>query len=127
MNGIGIIKVFFHPSANVETALAQVTASVQTLLRQLPPGIDPPLVISYNASTVPILQLGLSASRLSEQQLFDLGFNFIRTQLATVQGASIPLPYGGASDRCRWTSTCWRSRRRGSRRATWSPRSAHRT
>jgi multidrug efflux pump subunit AcrB len=95
LNGIGIIKVFFHPSANVEMALAQVTASSQTLLRQLPPGTNPPLVISYNASSVPILQLGLSGESLSEQQLFDLGFNFIRTQLATVQGASIPLPYGG--------------------------------
>ena len=95
LNGIGLVKVFFQPSAKVEMAVAQVTAIVQTQLRQLPPGTNPPLVISYNASSVPVLQLGLSGGSLSEQQLFDLGFNFIRTQLATIQGAAIPLPYGG--------------------------------
>ena len=95
LNGVGIIKVFFQPSAKVEMAVAQVTAIMQTQLRQLPPGVTPPLVLSYSASSVPVLQLALSGKQLSEQQLYDLGFNFIRTQLATVQGASIPLPYGG--------------------------------
>jgi len=95
LNGIAIIKIFFHPSANVQTALAQTTAISQTFLRQLPPGTTPPLVIIYSASTVPVLQIGLTSDRLSEQQLFDYGNNFIRTQLATVQGASMPFPYGG--------------------------------
>ena len=95
LNGIAIIKIFFHPSANVQTALAQTTAISQTFLRLLPPGTTPPLVIIYSASTVPVLQIGLTSDRLSEQQLFDYGNNFIRTQLATVQGASMPFPYGG--------------------------------
>jgi multidrug efflux pump subunit AcrB len=95
LNGVGLIKVFFQPSAKIEMAVAQVTAIMQTQLRQLPPGATPPLVIVYNASSVPVLQLALSGKSLSEQQLYDFGFNFIRTQLATVQGAAIPLPYGG--------------------------------
>jgi len=95
LNGIAIIKIFFHPGANIQTALAQSTAISQTFLRQLPPGTTPPLVIIYSASTVPVLQIGLTSDRLSEQQLFDYGNNFIRTQLATVQGASMPFPYGG--------------------------------
>ncbi len=95
LNGISVTKIFFHPGANIATANAQVTAIGQTQLRQLPPGITPPLVLNYNASTVPILQLGLSGQGLSEQQLNDFAANFIRTQLATVQGASIPAPYGG--------------------------------
>src|SRR5450432_2308769 len=94
-NGVTVIRVFFQPSAKVELAISQVTAIMQTILRVLPPGITPPSIIKYNASTVPILQLGLSSKVLSEQDLYDLGTNFIRTQLATVQGASIPLPYGG--------------------------------
>jgi len=94
-NGIGVIKLFFRPSVTISTALAQVTAICQTQLRQLPPGTTPPLILSYSASTVPVLQIGLSSARLSEQQLFDLGANVIRTQLATVQGASVPWPYGG--------------------------------
>ena len=94
-NGIGVIKIFFQPKANIEGAIAQVTSIAQTLLHQLPPGISPPLVISYSASSVPILQLGLDSKTLSEQQLNDLATNFIRTQLATIQGAAIPLPYGG--------------------------------
>ena len=81
--------------ANLDTAIAQVTAIAQTVLRQLPPGTKPPLIINYNASSVPILQLGAVRAGLSEQQLFDLGVNFLRTQLVTVQGASIPYPYGG--------------------------------
>jgi multidrug efflux pump subunit AcrB len=93
-NGIGVIKLFFRPSVTIATALVQVTAICQTQLRQLPPGTTAPLILSYSASTVPVLQIGLSSTRLSEQQLFDLGANTIRTQLA-VQGAAVPWPYGG--------------------------------
>jgi CzcA family heavy metal efflux pump len=95
VNGIGVIKVFFQPDANIQTALAQVTAIVQTTVRGLPPGTTPPLVIQYTASTTPIVQLGLSSKTLPDQVLFDLGQNFLRTQLATVQGAATPYPYGG--------------------------------
>ena len=95
LNGIAIVKIFFHPGVNIQTAMAQVTAISQTFLRTLPPGTTPPQVIIYSASTVPVLQIGLTSDRLSEQQLFDYGNNFIRTQLATVQGASMPFPYGG--------------------------------
>ncbi|HTF43063.1 MAG TPA: efflux RND transporter permease subunit, partial [Terriglobales bacterium] len=95
LNGIAVVKVFFRPHANIQTALAQVTAISQTQLRQLPVGTTPPLVIQYTASSVPIVQIGLSSKTLPEQQLFDLGVNFIRTQLITVPGAAIPYPYGG--------------------------------
>ena len=95
--GVSIIKVFFHEGANVEAGVAQVTSICQTLLRTMPPGTTPPLILQYSASNVPILQLGLSSKTLSEQQLFDLGLNFIRTQLSTVQGAQVPLPFGGKS------------------------------
>jgi len=94
-NGVSVIRVFFQPNAKIDLAIAQVTAINQTILRVLPPGIFPPNVLKYDASSVPILQLGMSSKTLSEQELFDLGLNFIRTQLATVQGASLPLPYGG--------------------------------
>ncbi|HXY03415.1 MAG TPA: efflux RND transporter permease subunit [Terriglobales bacterium] len=90
-----VVKIFFQPNANIERAIAQVTAISQTQLRQLPPGTTPPLVISYNASSVPILQLALSGKTLSEQQLFDYGVNFIRTRLITVRGVGVPYPYGG--------------------------------
>ncbi|HXZ32447.1 MAG TPA: efflux RND transporter permease subunit [Terriglobales bacterium] len=93
--GKAVVKVFFQPNASIERAIAQVTAISQTQLRQLPPGTTPPLVISYNASSVPILQLALSGKTLSEQQLFDYGTNFIRTRLITVRGVGIPWPYGG--------------------------------
>jgi multidrug efflux pump subunit AcrB len=95
LNGIAVVKVFFQPSADIDKALAQVTAISQTQLRQLPPGTTPPLVITYNASTVPILQLALSGKGMSEQQLFDYGTSFIRTRLVTIPGAAIPWPYGG--------------------------------
>ncbi len=95
VQGIGVIKIFFQPQANIQTALAQVTAIVQTSVRSLPPGTTPPLVITYTASSTPIVQLGISSKTLPEQVLFDLGNNFIRTQLATVQGAATPYPYGG--------------------------------
>src|SRR6267378_602200 len=94
-NGIAVIKVFFQPGANIQTSLAQTTAISQTFLRFLPPGTTPPLVIIYSASTVPVIQIGLTSDTLSEQQLFDYGNNFIRTQLATVPGAATPFPYGG--------------------------------
>ncbi len=93
--GIGLIKVFFQPGASIDAAVAQVTAINQTIVRVLPPGATPPLVIRYSASNVPILQLGLGSKTLNEQQLYDIGFNFLRVQLATVQGASVPLPLGG--------------------------------
>src|SRR6201997_1183616 len=94
-NGVAVIKVFLQPGANVEGAISEVIAESQVGLKQFPPGITPPLVISYDASSVPILQLGLSGKGMSEQQLNDLGTNFIRPQLATVPGAALPLPYGG--------------------------------
>ena len=97
LNGISVVKIFFQPGANISTAIAQVTAIAQTQLRQLPPGTPPPLIITYSASTVPILQLALSSPALSEQQLNDYGLNFVRTQLITVPGAGVPLPYGGKS------------------------------
>ncbi|MBB2206032.1 efflux RND transporter permease subunit [Gluconacetobacter takamatsuzukensis] len=95
LTGIGITKIFFQPGADVRLANAQVTAIAQTLLRQLPLGTTPPLILNYNASTVPILQLGLSGTGLTEQQLYDFGFNFIRTRLVMVPGAAIPFPNGG--------------------------------
>jgi len=95
LSGVSVVKIFFRPSVNISQAVAQVTAISQTALRQYPQGTTPPLVIQYSASSVPVLQLGLSGQGLSEQQLNDFGTNFIRTQLATVQGASMPFPYGG--------------------------------
>jgi CzcA family heavy metal efflux pump len=95
VNGQAVIKIFLHPTASLDTANAQVTAISQTILRQLPPGTLPPLIINYSASSVPILQLGLSGKGMSEQQLNDLGQNFLRPQLVTVPGAVIPYPYGG--------------------------------
>jgi multidrug efflux pump subunit AcrB len=91
----GIVKIFFHPSANIATANAQVTAIAQTLLKQMPPGTTPPLIINYSASSVPVIQLALSGKGLTEQNLADLGLNFVRTRLVTVQGAGIPYPFGG--------------------------------
>ena len=93
--GMGIIKVFFRPGTNVQGAIAQITAICQTTVRGLPAGTTPPLIITYSASTTPIIQLGLSSKTLPEQQLFDLGQNFLRTYLATVPGAATPYPYGG--------------------------------
>src|SRR3981189_1401266 len=97
LNGIAIVKIYFHPGANIQTALAQTTSISQTFLRTLPPGTRTPLVIIYSASTVPVLQVGLNSDSLSEQQMFDYGNNFIRTQISTVPGASMPFPYGGKS------------------------------
>ncbi len=95
VNGLGVIKVFFRPGTNLQGAIAQITAICQTTVRGLPPGTTPPLIISYSASTTPIIQLGLSSKTLPEQQLFDLGQNFLRNFLATVPGAATPYPYGG--------------------------------
>src|SRR5919198_2901187 len=93
LKGVAVIKIFLHPQASLDRAVSQVTAISQTLLRSLPPGTTPPLVISYTASSVPILQLGLSSATLSEAALNDIGLNFLRTRLATVHGAAIPFPY----------------------------------
>src|SRR6266550_3692898 len=95
LNGLGVVKIYFHPNVRLEMALAQVTAISQAAVRTDPPGTTPPFIITYDASSVPILQLALSGKNLSEQQLNDLGANFIRSQLATVQGAVLPNPYGG--------------------------------
>ncbi len=95
LNGVSVIKIFFHPHSDIGVALSQVTAISQTVLKTLPPGATPPLVLSYNASSVPILQLVLSSPTLTEQTLNDLGNNFVRTQLAVVEGAALPYPYGG--------------------------------
>ena len=95
LSGIAVVKIYLQPGANLPSAVAQITATAQAALRQLPPGTQPPLVITYSASSVPVLQLSLSGQGISEQQFNDIGTNFIRTQLATVQGASIPFPYGG--------------------------------
>jgi multidrug efflux pump subunit AcrB len=95
LNGIAVVKVFLQPTANLQQGIAQITASSQTQLKQLPPGSTPPLIIAYSASSVPILQLALSGKNLSEQALNDYGLNFIRTQIITVPGAAVPYPYGG--------------------------------
>jgi len=93
--GIAVVKIFFHQGVQVANAIAQVTAISQPIVRTLPPGTTPPFIITYNASTVPILQLALSGKGLSEQQLGDIGLNFLRTGLVTISGVAIPYPYGG--------------------------------
>src|SRR5437660_10303007 len=95
MEGRAIEKIFFQPSANLQTAIAQVTAISQTAVRQLPAGTNPPLIIVYSASSVPIVQIGISSKTMPEQALNDLSVNFIRPQMVTVQGAAVPFPYGG--------------------------------
>src|SRR6267154_1754312 len=95
LNGISVIKIFFQPNANIPTAIAQVVSQEQTSLRQLPPGILPPLIIKYSASSIPVIQLGLSSPTLSEQALFDAAANFLRPRLVTIPGAAVPWPYGG--------------------------------
>jgi CzcA family heavy metal efflux pump len=94
-NGVGVIKIYFQPGVQVDLAIAQVTALAQSLLRLMPPGILPPYVLKYDASSVPIVQVSLGGKGLSQTELYDLGQNFIRGQLATIKGASVPLPYGG--------------------------------
>ncbi len=95
LDGVGVVKIYFQPGVDIRTATAQVTSISQTVLKQMPPGITPPQILNYNASTVPILQLALSSKTLSEQNIFDLGQNSIRPTLATVAGAALPTPYGG--------------------------------
>jgi len=94
-NGISVVKVFLQPGASVDSAVAQITASAQTVLRLMPPGMQPPLIIQYNAASVPILQYAFSSSKMSEQELFDMTANQVRVGLSTVRGAMIPWPYGG--------------------------------
>jgi multidrug efflux pump subunit AcrB len=95
LNGVSVIKIYFHQGADINRAIAEAVSNSASILRVMPPGTLPPNIITYSASTVPILQLGLSSKTLSEQQLYDLGNSGVRTQLATVQGAAVPLPFGG--------------------------------
>src|SRR5499427_8789124 len=96
-NGYAVVRIYFHPNVKVDMAVAQVTATMNTGLRQMPPGMFPANVLKYDAASVPILQLGLSSKVLREQEIFDIGNNFIRTPLGTVQGASVSYPFGGKS------------------------------
>src|SRR3954470_9283097 len=93
--GVAVVKIYMQPGTSMASAVAQVAAVSQPILRQLPPGSIPPLMMAYSASNVPVLQLGLSSPTLSEQEIYDLGTNFLRTGLGTVQGAQVPLPVGG--------------------------------
>src|SRR3954452_2316633 len=93
--GVAIIKVFFQPTANIQTAIAQVVAVEQAQLRQLPPGITPPLIIKYSASSIPVVQLGMASATLPEQTVFDAAINILRPQLITIPGIAVPFPYGG--------------------------------
>src|SRR6202041_1038732 len=95
VNGTVVVKIFLQPTASVDRANAQITAASQTILRQLPPGTLPPLIVNYTASSVPVLQLSLSGPGLSEADLNDLALNFLRPQLVTIPGAAVPYPYGG--------------------------------
>ena len=94
-NGYAVVRIYFHPNVKIDMAVAQVTATMNTSLRQMPPGMFPANILKYDAASVPILQLGLSSKTLREQEIFDLGNNFIRTPLGTVQGASVSYPFGG--------------------------------
>lgn len=95
LNGISVVKIYFQPNANIQTAIAQITAVSQTVLRMMPPGAMPPLIIKYTASSVPVIQLGMSSNEIPEQDLFDLAVNTLRPQLVTIPGVAIPWPYGG--------------------------------
>ena len=95
LTGIAVVKIYFQPGTHIDAATAQVTAVSQSILRQMPPGATPPFIIRYSASNVPILQVALESDALGEQQLFDYGTNFVRADLATIQGTQIPWPYGG--------------------------------
>jgi multidrug efflux pump subunit AcrB len=126
MNGVGVVKIFFRPGVDIRTATAQVTSVSQTVLKQMPPGMTPPLILNYSASTVPILQMALS-SGLSEQAIYDLGQNGIRPQLATVQGAAVPSPYGGRERQIQIDLDPAALLQRHFRPPTWAPRSPRRT
>ena len=95
LSGVSVIKMFFQPTANIQTGMAQAAAAVQSQLRQLPPGITPPLIIKYSASSIPVIQLALSSPTLPENRLFDATVNQLRPQLVTIPGTAIPYPYGG--------------------------------
>src|SRR5438309_5897470 len=95
LRGVAVTRLYFHPNVPIEAAIAQTNAQAQQIVRQLPPGIFPPLIIQYNAASVPVVLASLSSDVLPEQQLNDLGNNFIRTQLITIPGAAVPAPYGG--------------------------------
>src|SRR5580704_6577167 len=95
LSGVSVVKVFLRPGRSIDAAMAEVSAAAQPVLKSMPPGATPPLIIPYSASNVPILQLGLSSPTLDEQQIYDIGTNFLRPGLATVQGAQLPLPIGG--------------------------------
>jgi len=97
LSGVAVIKIFFQPHANIQTAIAQVTSVSQAILRQMPPGTVPPLIIQYSASSIPAIQIGLSSKTMSEQGLFDVALNSVRTKLVTIPGVAIPYPYGGKS------------------------------
>ncbi|PTU32523.1 efflux RND transporter permease subunit [Stenotrophobium rhamnosiphilum] len=96
LNGTGVVKYFFQPNVNQDLAISQINSISQTLLKQMPPGISPPFILAFDASSVPILQLSLTSSKMSEAEIFDFSNSFMRTQLSTVAGASMPFPYGGA-------------------------------
>src|SRR5947207_11904755 len=95
LNGVGVIRIYFHPGASVAEAEAQVTATCQTLLKLMPPGITPPFIVRYSATSVPIVQIAVSSDTLTEQQILDYCQNFVIQQLGTVQGARVPQPWGG--------------------------------
>src|SRR5256885_12844763 len=95
LRGVAVTRLYFHPNVPIEGAIAQVNAQAQQIVRALPPGIFPPLILQYNAASVPVVLASLSSDQLPEQELNDLGNSFIRTQLVTIQGAAVPVPYGG--------------------------------
>lgn len=95
LNGVAVIKIYFHPSVNISTALSQVTSVSQAIRAVMPPGIQPPIIVRFNASSVPILQIGLSSETMSEEEIYDYGLYILRTQLSTIQGLTMPTPYGG--------------------------------
>ena len=119
LNGVAVNKIFLQPYANVTTGIAQVTAVSQTILRQMPAGVNPPLIITYNASSVPILQLALSSKTMQEQDLNDVGLNFLRPQLVTVPGAAVPYPYGGKQRQVMIDLNQRQLQAKGSRRLMW--------
>src|SRR5436190_15389290 len=95
LNGVAVIKIYFHPGVNIGVAISQVTAASQSIRAVMPPGIQPPIILRYNASSVPILQIGLSSDTMSEEEVYDYGLYILRTQLSTVQGLTMPTPSGG--------------------------------
>ena len=95
LNGVAVIKIYFHPRVDIGTALSQVTSASQSIRALMPPGVQPPIILRFNASSVPIMQIGLSSETMSEEEVYDYGLYVLRTQLSTVQGLTMPTPYGG--------------------------------